>query len=229
MWETRSVLARSPVCDSIQIDECHLNLPKLTQIFTLLRMLREHSMLSNFIVLDERHSVISRRCGCEYYESIVRFSFSWQTRDYLRNRKTSSWLYMARLAAAKEFAFMKVKIEIWSENSIEFMQFYPGTSRARISCSSTDWFQSTCCCDGACEWISIVWRLTMIFPNLFIRLQVSSSRCEESRQGWFMLYRATSLVIAILTVISSVNDSNSQSCQPRAHSRRLQRIQPPCQ
>ncbi|KAJ3386557.1 hypothetical protein HDU84_001466 [Entophlyctis sp. JEL0112] len=29
-------------------------------------------------------------------------------RDYLRNRKTGSWQYMARLAAMKEFAFMKV-------------------------------------------------------------------------------------------------------------------------
>ncbi|KAJ3217409.1 Serine/threonine-protein kinase RIO2 [Dinochytrium kinnereticum] len=29
-------------------------------------------------------------------------------RDYLRNRSTGSWLYLARLAAMKEFAFMKV-------------------------------------------------------------------------------------------------------------------------
>ncbi|TPX35224.1 hypothetical protein SmJEL517_g02326 [Synchytrium microbalum] len=29
-------------------------------------------------------------------------------RDYLKNRKTTSWLYLARLAAAKEFTFMKV-------------------------------------------------------------------------------------------------------------------------
>ncbi|KAJ3414181.1 Serine/threonine-protein kinase RIO2 [Chytridiales sp. JEL 0842] len=31
-----------------------------------------------------------------------------QKRDYLRHRKTGSWLYMARLAATKEFAFMKI-------------------------------------------------------------------------------------------------------------------------
>ncbi|KAJ3211358.1 hypothetical protein HK099_008016 [Clydaea vesicula] len=30
-----------------------------------------------------------------------------EKRDYLRNRKTTSWLYLARLAAMKEFAFMK--------------------------------------------------------------------------------------------------------------------------
>ncbi|RKO95195.1 RIO1-domain-containing protein, partial [Caulochytrium protostelioides] len=29
------------------------------------------------------------------------------TRDYLRGRRTGSWLYLSRLAAAKEFAFMK--------------------------------------------------------------------------------------------------------------------------
>lgn len=29
-------------------------------------------------------------------------------RDYLKHRKTSNWLYLARLAAVKEFAFMKV-------------------------------------------------------------------------------------------------------------------------
>jgi RIO kinase 2 len=31
-----------------------------------------------------------------------------QKRDYLRHRQTSSWLYMSRLAAMKEYAFMKV-------------------------------------------------------------------------------------------------------------------------
>jgi RIO kinase 2 len=29
-------------------------------------------------------------------------------RDYLQHRKASSWLYLSRLAAQKEFAFMKV-------------------------------------------------------------------------------------------------------------------------
>ncbi|EGF80452.1 hypothetical protein BATDEDRAFT_30056 [Batrachochytrium dendrobatidis JAM81] len=32
-------------------------------------------------------------------------------RDYLRHRQTSSWLYMSRLAAMKEYAFMKVLYE----------------------------------------------------------------------------------------------------------------------
>jgi RIO-like serine/threonine protein kinase len=31
-----------------------------------------------------------------------------QKRDYLQNRKSTSFLYLSRLAALKEFAFMKV-------------------------------------------------------------------------------------------------------------------------
>jgi len=31
-----------------------------------------------------------------------------QNRDYLRGRKSASWMYLSRLAAQKEFAFMKV-------------------------------------------------------------------------------------------------------------------------
>ena len=31
-----------------------------------------------------------------------------KTRDYLRHRRSASWIYMSRIAAAKEFAFMKV-------------------------------------------------------------------------------------------------------------------------
>lgn len=32
-------------------------------------------------------------------------------RDYLQKRKSASWMYMSRLAAMKEFAFMKVLYE----------------------------------------------------------------------------------------------------------------------
>lgn len=34
-------------------------------------------------------------------------------RDYLGKRKSASWLYMSRLAAQKEFAFMKVRSILW--------------------------------------------------------------------------------------------------------------------
>ena len=30
-------------------------------------------------------------------------------RDYLQKRKSASWMYMSRLAATKEYAFMKVR------------------------------------------------------------------------------------------------------------------------
>lgn len=32
-------------------------------------------------------------------------------RDYLQNRKSASWMYMSRLSATKEYAFMKVRCE----------------------------------------------------------------------------------------------------------------------
>lgn len=31
-----------------------------------------------------------------------------QTRDYLKNRKCSNWLYLSRLSALKEYSFMQV-------------------------------------------------------------------------------------------------------------------------
>ena len=31
-----------------------------------------------------------------------------QKRDYLKHRKNASWLYLSRLAAVKEYAYMKV-------------------------------------------------------------------------------------------------------------------------
>ena len=33
-------------------------------------------------------------------------------RDYLQKRKSASWMYMSRLAATKEYAFMKVRFDI---------------------------------------------------------------------------------------------------------------------
>lgn len=36
-----------------------------------------------------------------------------RTRDYLRGRRSASWLYMSRLAALKEFAFMQVRAGGW--------------------------------------------------------------------------------------------------------------------
>lgn len=36
-------------------------------------------------------------------------------RDYLGKRKSASWMYMSRLSAQKEFAFMKVRQNIRKE------------------------------------------------------------------------------------------------------------------
>ncbi|KAJ1569506.1 hypothetical protein HK405_003713 [Cladochytrium tenue] len=56
-----------------------------------------------FIVADEegdQRVIKIHRLGRQSFRTIK------SKRDYLRHRTTSSWLYMSRLAAAKEFAFM---------------------------------------------------------------------------------------------------------------------------
>ncbi len=50
----------------------------------------------------EQHVLKLQRLGRTSFRNIK------NTRDYLRHRQTSSWLYMSRLAAMKEYAFMKV-------------------------------------------------------------------------------------------------------------------------
>ncbi|EEB06574.1 atypical/RIO/RIO2 protein kinase [Schizosaccharomyces japonicus yFS275] len=57
--------------------------------------------------------VVSDQKGKQYILKIHRlgricFRSVKNNRDYLRNRKTGSWMYLSRLAAAKEFAFMKI-------------------------------------------------------------------------------------------------------------------------
>lgn len=53
---------------------------------------------------DRRQQLVLKlhRLGRVSFRSIKR------NRDYLQHRKASSWLYLSRLAAIKEFAFMKV-------------------------------------------------------------------------------------------------------------------------
>ncbi|KAJ9069633.1 Serine/threonine-protein kinase rio2, variant 2 [Entomophthora muscae] len=58
-----------------------------------------------FVVADhtgEQRVLKLQRLGRISFRSIK------NKRDYLQNRKSASWLYMSRLAAMKEFAFMKV-------------------------------------------------------------------------------------------------------------------------
>ncbi|KAI9303904.1 RIO1 family-domain-containing protein [Cunninghamella echinulata] len=58
-----------------------------------------------YVVADEednQHILKLQRLGRVSFRSIK------SKRDYLQNRKSASWMYMSRLAAMKEFAFMKV-------------------------------------------------------------------------------------------------------------------------
>ncbi|KAI9276295.1 RIO1 family-domain-containing protein [Sporodiniella umbellata] len=61
-----------------------------------------------YIVADEeenQHVLKLQRLGRMSFRTIK------SKRDYLQNRKSASWMYMSRLAAMKEFAFMKVLYE----------------------------------------------------------------------------------------------------------------------
>ncbi|KAI8343636.1 RIO1 family-domain-containing protein [Chlamydoabsidia padenii] len=51
---------------------------------------------------DNQHILKLQRLGRMSFRNIK------SKRDYLQNRKSASWMYMSRLAAMKEFAFMKV-------------------------------------------------------------------------------------------------------------------------
>ncbi|KAG2209732.1 hypothetical protein INT47_001880 [Mucor saturninus] len=54
---------------------------------------------------DNQHVLKLQRLGRMSFRTIK------SKRDYLQNRKSASWMYMSRLAAMKEFAFMKVLYE----------------------------------------------------------------------------------------------------------------------
>lgn len=76
-------------------------------------------------------------------------------RDYLRHRSSYNWLYLSRLAALKEFAFMKVFppcpvpssiylplylnyfLLLWFANETRFA--WPGSGNTWLSCSACCW------------------------------------------------------------------------------------------
>lgn len=63
------------------------------------------SCIDIYLVADDeglQHVLKLQRLGRTSFRNIK------EKRDYLRHRQTSSWLYMSRLAAMKEYAFMKV-------------------------------------------------------------------------------------------------------------------------
>ncbi len=68
-----------------------------------------HSMLLG--CLDLEVWLILQRLGRISFRAIK------SKRDYLGKRKSASWMYMSRLAAQKEFAFMKASADLeWSVN-----------------------------------------------------------------------------------------------------------------
>lgn len=60
----------------------------------------------NRILKLERYVIL--RFGADCRLGRISFRAIKTKRDYLGKRKSASWLYMSRLAAQKEFAFMKV-------------------------------------------------------------------------------------------------------------------------
>ncbi|KAI9297683.1 RIO1-domain-containing protein [Neoconidiobolus thromboides FSU 785] len=58
-----------------------------------------------YVVADDKGH---QRCLKLHRLGRISFRTIKNKRDYLQNRKSASWLYMSRLAAMKEFAFMKV-------------------------------------------------------------------------------------------------------------------------
>ena len=65
-----------------------------------------------YVVADEEGNV-----NCMKIHRLGRISFRTikSKRDYLRRGQSASWMYMSRLAAMKEFAFMKVRSQKFAE------------------------------------------------------------------------------------------------------------------
>jgi RIO-like serine/threonine protein kinase len=94
------VLARSQVHNS-QRWEMLFQLMVTNMLFCI-------SMIDIYIVAneDDKQLVLKlQRLGRVSFRSIK------SKRDYLQKRKSASWMYMSRLAAMKEYAFMKVLYE----------------------------------------------------------------------------------------------------------------------
>ena len=71
--------------------------------------------LAIIIKKQDREQIFSKlqireRAGKTKQKRLGRVSFRAikEKRDYLKHRKNASWLYLSRLAALKEFAYMKV-------------------------------------------------------------------------------------------------------------------------
>lgn len=59
-----------------------------------------------------------------------------EKRDYMGKRKSASWMYMSRLAAQKEYAFMKASLP-YTVREPGLTRYSTGTVRAWLPCSAS--------------------------------------------------------------------------------------------
>ena len=109
-------------------------------------------------------------------------------RDYLRHRRSFNWLYLSRLAALKEFAFMKVFPPHYNSIKLNlsyvlfwftflpgypWLLIFPGFRRPWFPCSNCCGLQSALCDHVTCSGISSV---SIYLPSVdsYISLRVCS-------------------------------------------------------
>lgn len=66
--------------------------------------------LHRLVIFDHKVSTSHETLPCTHRLGRISFRAIKEKRDYLGKRKSASWMYMSRLAAQKEWAFMKVTL-----------------------------------------------------------------------------------------------------------------------
>ena len=118
-----------------------------------------------------------------------------EKRDYLKHRKNYSWLYLSRLAAIKEFAYMKVTGKLMTIKnfalhslSVKLVQretifletestctetklqnlrtYFPGSSWYWLPSPKAGGLQSSLRCDGVSWWYTVVRKTFLLFSVL---------------------------------------------------------------
>jgi len=99
------VLGRNQVCDVSQQNLLHITLKN--RFVHCCRCIRLSICIKTTqVILIEYYNDITR--GIVYRLGRTSFRRLKEKRDYHQHRRHTSWLYLSRLAATKEFAFMKV-------------------------------------------------------------------------------------------------------------------------
>lgn len=107
-----------------------------------------------------------------------------------------SWLYLSRLSAMKEYAYMKVILlnnklrNSCAQGRCLMVFLFTGAVRARLSCAQAGGLQQTCGGDGAHQWLSFVsqqvppclfswcYSTTIDSTGRFEQLLCFSARCQ---------------------------------------------------